>query len=122
MNNAGCDLDRISGGGPHEWVKLQGVLEPQYRLKIYEFKKRSPRLELIPIYKGTGNGTFFNILLDYDHFDAILSMPGVLGYPHYCDNCDVGYSHIEEHRTACPYRCSFCLSNTPCAPDVTSIQ
>ena len=122
MNSADCDLYRICGGGPHEWVKLQKVLEPQYRLKVYGFKKGSPRLELIPIYKGTGNGTCLNILLDYDHYDAILSMPGVLGYQYYCDHCDVGYTHITEHRTTCPHRCSFCLSNTPCVPDGTSVQ
>nr|XP_022294902.1 uncharacterized protein LOC111105016 [Crassostrea virginica] len=49
-------------------------------------------------------------------------MPGILGHPYYCDHCDVGYSHIEEHRTACPHRCSFCLANTPCAPDGTCVQ
>ena len=122
MNSADCDLYRICGGGPHEWVKLQKVLEPQYRLKVYGFKKGSPRLELIPIYKGTGNGTCLNILLDYDHYDAILSMPEVLGYQYYCDHCDVGYTHITEHRTTCRHRCSFCLSNTPCVPDGTSVQ
>ena len=61
MKSADCDLYRIFRGGPQEWVKLHKVLEPQYRLKVYEFKKGSPRLELIPIYKGTGNGTCLNI-------------------------------------------------------------
>ena len=25
-------------------------------------------------------------------------------------------THITEHRTACPHRCSFCLYHTPCVP------
>ena len=37
MNSADCDLNRVCGGGPNEWVKLQKILEPQYRLKVYEF-------------------------------------------------------------------------------------
>ena len=72
MKSADCDLNRVCGGGPEEWVKLQKVLESQYRLKVYEFKKGAPRLELIPIYKGTGNGTCLNILLDNGHYDTIL--------------------------------------------------
>lgn len=28
----------------------------------------------------------FEYLLDNDHYDAILSMSGVLGHPYYCDN------------------------------------
>ena len=67
IKSADCDLYHICGGGPEEWAKLQKVLEPQYRLKINEFKKGAPRLELIPIYKGTGNGTCLNNLLDHDH-------------------------------------------------------
>ncbi|XP_022298821.2 uncharacterized protein LOC111107766 [Crassostrea virginica] len=122
MKSADCSPHTTFGAGPGEWVKMQKILEPQYRLKVYEFKRGAPRLELIPIYKGTGNGTCLNILLDAGHYETILSMPGILGHSYYCDYCDVGYSHIEEHRTACPHRCSFCLANTPCAPDGTCVQ
>ena len=122
MKRADWDLWLSGGCGPHEWVKLQKVLEPHYRLKVYEFKKGAPRLELISIYKGTGNGTCLNILLGGGHYDAILSMAGVLGHSYYCDHCDVGYSHIEDYRTACPHRCSFCLANAPCVHDGTCVQ
>ena len=80
MKSADCDLWQCGGSGPQDWVKLQKVLEPQYRLKVYEFKRGAPRLELIPIYKGTGNGTCLNILLNDAHYDTILSMTGVLGH------------------------------------------
>ena len=53
MNSADCDLWLPGGCGPREWFKMPKVLGPQYQLKIYEFKKGAPRLELIPIYKGT---------------------------------------------------------------------
>jgi hypothetical protein len=49
-------------------------------------------------------------------------MPGVTEHPYYCDHCDVGYSHIKDHRTSCPHRCSFCLADTPCIPDGTSME
>ena len=49
-------------------------------------------------------------------------MPGVTENQYYCDHCDKGYSHIEDHRTACRHRCSFCLADTPCIPDGTSIE
>ncbi|XP_022295019.2 uncharacterized protein LOC111105138 [Crassostrea virginica] len=120
MELSDCPLDRPCG--PREWDKLQDALLPQFRLKVYEFKKGTPRLELLPLYKGKGDGICLNVLLDQGHYDTIVSMPGVLGYQYYCDHCDVGYSHIEDHRTICPHRCSFCLANTPCTPDGTSIQ
>ena len=66
--------------------------------------------------------TCLNVLLDEEHYDTILSMPGVQGCPYYCHDCDVGYRNIEDHRTACPYRCSFCLADTPCAPDGTFVH
>ena len=40
-------------------------------------------------------------------------MPRVLGHSYYCDHCDMGYSHIEEYRTTCLSRCSFCLPIPP---------
>ena len=90
-----------------------------YCLKMYEFKKGAPCLELVPLYKGIGSGTCLNVLLEHEHYDTILSMPAVLGYPYYCDHCDEGYRNVQNHRTSCPYRCSLCLADTPCAPDGT---
>ncbi|XP_061192292.1 uncharacterized protein LOC133200521 [Saccostrea echinata] len=120
MEQAGCDIHRPCG--PEEWGKLQQVLTPRYRLKIFQFKSTSSKLTLEPIYKGCGDGTYLNVLLDDQHYDAIISMPGVTGNQYYCDHCDVGYSHIEHHRTQCPHRCSFCLTDTPCPPDGSRIQ
>ena len=74
------------------------------------------------LYKGSGNGTCLNVLYDNQHYDAILSMPGVTENKYYCDHCDKGYSHIEDHRTVCQHRCSFCLADTSCIPDGTSME
>ncbi|XP_061170302.1 uncharacterized protein LOC133179605 [Saccostrea echinata] len=120
MEQAGCDIHRPCG--PEEWGKLQQVLAPCYRLKIFQFKSTSSKLSLEPVYKGYGEGTCLNVLLNDHHYDAIISMPGVTGNQYYCDHCDVGYSHIKHHRTQCPHRCSFCLTNTPCPPDGSRIQ
>ena len=49
-----------------------------------------------------------------EHYDTIL--PGVQNCSYYCHYCDVGYRNVEDHRTACPYRCTFCLADTTCAP------
>jgi hypothetical protein len=120
MEEAGCDTTRPCG--PEEWSKLQRVLAPEFRLKIFQFKVNTRRLQLEPLYKGWGHGTCLNVLYDNQHYDAILSMPGVTEHPYYCDYCDHGYSHIEDHRTTCPHRCSFCLADTPCIPDRTSME
>lgn len=121
MELAGCD-STLSSCGPLEQGNLQGVLYPEFRLKIFQFQANSSTLKLEPIYKGYGNGKCLNVLLDQGHYDTILSMPGISEHQYYCDDCDVGYSHIEEHRTTCQYRCSFCLSETPCPPDGSCIE
>lgn len=107
MKKAHCDPNIPCG--PEEWNKLQEVLAPKFRLKIFQFKTGSTRLKLEPIYKGKGNGICLNVLFDDQHYDTILSMPGVTENKYYCDYCDVGYDHIEDHRVKCPHLCSFCL-------------
>lgn len=119
MKKAHCDANLPCG--PLEWNKLQEVLLPEYRLKIFQFKTVSSRLKLEAIYKGKGNGKCLNVLLNDEHYDTILSMPGLTEKQYYCDYCDVGYSHIEDHRVKCPYLCSFCLGDTPCISDGSSI-
>jgi hypothetical protein len=75
MEEAGCDTTQPCG--PEEWSKLQRVLAPEFRLKIFQFKVNTRRLQLEPLYKGWGDGTCLNVLYDNQHYDAILSMPGV---------------------------------------------
>ncbi|XP_062575961.1 uncharacterized protein LOC134237834 [Saccostrea cucullata] len=115
MEQAECDITQACGYA--EWMKLQQVLAPQYRLKIFQFKSTSTKLTLERIFKGWGDGTCLNILLDDHHYDAIISMPGVTGNPYYCDHCDVGYSHVTDHRSKCPHRCPYCLGQHPKCPD-----
>ncbi|XP_062574745.1 uncharacterized protein LOC134236588 [Saccostrea cucullata] len=115
MEQAGCDITQACRAP--EWPKLQEVLAPQYRLKIFQFKSTSTKLCLERIFKGWGDGTCLNILLDNRHCDAIISMPGVTGNQYYCDHCDVGYRNVTEHRSKCPHRCTFCLGQHPNCPD-----
>lgn len=120
MELARCDPELHCG--PIQWRKLQEILWPEFRLKIFQFETNTRALKLKPIYKGHGDGKCLNVLLDRGHYDTIRSMPGVSEYKYYCDYCDVGCSHIEVHRTKCPHRCSFCLGDTPCTPDGISIE
>ncbi|XP_061170747.1 uncharacterized protein LOC133180197 [Saccostrea echinata] len=120
MEQAGCDIHQSCG--PEEWGKLQQVLYPQYRLKIFQIKSMSSKFSLEPIYKGNGQGISLNILLEDHHYHAILSMPGITGCQYYCDHCDVGYRNITDHRSKCPFRCDFCLSYPPCPKDGSQIS
>jgi hypothetical protein len=63
MESAGCDTTQPSG--PKEWSKLQQALAPDYRLKIFQFKINTRRLQLELLYKGWGNGQCINVLFDY---------------------------------------------------------
>jgi hypothetical protein len=119
MEEARCETTQPCG--PEEWGKLQRTLALDYRLKIFQFKVNTRCIQLEPLYKGWGHGTCLNVLYDNQHYDAILSIPGVTEHPYYCDCCDVGYINIKDHRTVCPHRCSFCLADTPCIPGGTSI-
>lgn len=120
VRQAHCDPNMPCG--PQEWNKLQEAIVSQYRLKIFQFKTGCSRTKLEPLYKGKGHGTCLNILLDKQHYDTILSIPGVVFTNYYCYYCDVGYSHIKDHRTNCPHRCSFCLGDSACMADGSSIH
>jgi hypothetical protein len=78
MEEAGCETTQPCV--PEEWGKLQHVLAPEFRLKIFQFKVNTRRLQLKPRYKGWGQGTCLNVLYDNQHYDAILSMLGVTEY------------------------------------------
>ena len=119
MKSAEWDINQPCGS--HESENLQRVLAPEYRLKFFQFKIGACRLTLEPVYNGLRTGTRLNVLLDEEHNNTILSMPGVLGCPYHFHYCNVGYGNVEDHCTACPYQCSFCLADTPCAPDGTSV-
>lgn len=60
MKRAHCDPNIPCD--PEEWNKLQEVLAPEFRLKIFQFKTVSSRLKLEPIYKGKGNGICYDIM------------------------------------------------------------
>ncbi|XP_061170591.1 uncharacterized protein LOC133179932 [Saccostrea echinata] len=120
MEQAGCDIHQSCG--PEEWAKLQQVLYPQHRLKIFQIKSTSSsKLIFEPIYKGYGDGIFINVLLKDHHYHAILSMPALTGCQYYCNHCDVGCRNITDHRSKCPFRCDFCLANTSCPNDGSQI-
>jgi hypothetical protein len=52
MEEAGCETTQPCG--PEEWGKLQQVLALEFRLKIFQFKVNTRRLQFEPLYKGGG--------------------------------------------------------------------
>ena len=97
----------------HQITKRLSFLVSLENISVPEGKKQTyTRTNL----QGITNGHLLEVLLDAEHYDTILSMPGVLGCQYYCHNCDVGYRNFQNHHTACPYRCSFCPVDTPCVP------
>jgi hypothetical protein len=56
MESAGCDTSQPCG--PEEWGKLQHMLAPEFRLKSFQFKVNTRRLQLEPLYKGWGQGIY----------------------------------------------------------------
>ena len=75
------------------------------------------RMRLKPLYRGKGSGFPIHILYDDHHYDCIVSMSGFLEHSYYCDHCDVGYEHVEDHR--CSQHCTHCLAPGACIPDKT---
>jgi hypothetical protein len=62
MEEAGCDTTQPCG--LEEWRTLQHVLAPEIRLKIFQFKVNTRRLQLEPLYKGWRHGTCLNVFFD----------------------------------------------------------
>jgi hypothetical protein len=58
MESAGFDTSFPCG--PEEWRKLQQGLAPDYRLKIFQFKVDTRRLQLESLYKWWGHGKCLN--------------------------------------------------------------
>ena len=121
---AGVSSDH--GCGPVEWEKFQKVLGPAYRIKIFQQNAQSRKLKFDLLYKGNVSNHLrpvnLYVLFNDNHYDAITSMSGVIEKSYYCDFCDVGYSHREDHRTVCPVRCNYCLSSPPCPWDNTNVE
>jgi hypothetical protein len=61
MEEAGCETPLPCG--PEEWSKLQRALASEFRLKIFQFKVNTRRLQLQSLYKGWEHGTCLNVKL-----------------------------------------------------------
>ena len=47
-----------------------------------------------------------------NHYDCVTSVKALLGCQFYCEYCDIGYTHRENH--PCPDGCTACYSDIPC--------
>ena len=60
-----------------------------------------------------------NVLLDEEQIRHHPLHAGSPGLSKLLSLCNMGYRNVGDHRTACPYRCCFCLADIPCASDGT---
>ena len=105
-----CGFDPNQSCGPEEWKALASVI-PE-RLKIYEHRTSDRFLNLL--YDSQGDGNIIHVLYHNHHYDFITSMKGYLTQSYYCEYCDRGYDHLEEHRGSCQVKCNKCLHSPPC--------
>jgi hypothetical protein len=130
MKDAGLE-DFDGPCGLTELDKFQAVLSPDYQIKVYGANETQ-----MLVYKGIIiseyllDGTVYlyknilgfisadkvvNLFFDEGHYDVITSMPAMMGNRYWCEACNKGYDHREDHaceRGECP-----CCNGTPkCEP------
>ena len=98
-----CDEAGVSSDhscGPVEWETFQKVPGLAYRIKIFQQNAKSRKLNSICCTRKTYlRPVNLYVLFNDNHYDAITSISGLIEKQYYCDFCDVGYSHREDHRT-----------------------
>ena len=107
---ANVDLENFRG-------TLEDVDKFQKYLRDYEITvfKGSDRKGRTILYRGgTNNEKYLDLIMDEQHYNAIINLRGAFGYSYYCRSCLIGYNNINEHR--CETGCIKCRSSTECEP------
>ena len=112
MREAGLLSMVDSQCGIPEFKKIQAVLRKEgFALKVFSYEFNDAIIfddeieEAIPLY----------IYHHQNHFTPMSSPTILTGTDFFCDSCNRGYFHVEEHR--CQKRCSFCLGPQRCKSD-----
>ena len=66
-----------------------------------------------PLFSGPQRDRVIYIHFHDNHFDALLSIRAFLKCDYYCTLCQVGFTHLGEHR--CAVTCAYCYSSPQCA-------
>jgi hypothetical protein len=133
MREAGL-TDHKDPCGIAEYEKVQAV-RPGYQLKIVEARNLKElifkgiftnacfflfKVNLVNFCLGPPADKVINLLLHDRHFYVITRMPGLLGVHYWCDECNKGYDHREDHkceRGECP-----CCNGSPDCPPVDFVK
>ena len=89
--------------GVEEIKRFQTVL-PNYQLVIVSAEHYNSI-----IYKGPDRDKQIFFYLNNQHYDLIISMPGLLGKSYYCLHCEKGYNTEDGRHHACKKKCYSCF-------------
>ena len=89
--------------GVEEIKRFQTVL-PDYQLVIVSAAHYNSI-----IYKGPDRDKPIYLYLNNQHYDLIISMPGLLGKSYYCLHCEKGYNTEDSRHHACKKKCYSCF-------------
>ena len=93
---------------------IQRVLYPDYQIKVFS-EGDCGIIARCPEHKSKGMKEIY-VLLGENHYDLITTMSGYLGCSYYCEVCEKGYDHKENHY--CTSVCPEChCANEECLPD-----
>ena len=109
LDQANIPHDRVCG--IEEYKKIQDVLAPDYLIKVHS---RHPKQGLVftPQFKKQRNTKVIHIYWNGDnHYDCVTAVTALLGCSYYCEYCDKGYNHGEDH--PCPDGCTARYSDIP---------
>ena len=98
--------------GIEEYKKIQDVLTPDYLIKVHS---QHPKQGLVftPQFKKQRNTKVIHLYWNgSNHYDCVTAVTSLLGCSYYCEYCDKGYNHREDH--PCPDGCTACYSDIPC--------
>ncbi|XP_067660559.1 uncharacterized protein [Haliotis asinina] len=99
----------IPGGpctGHATWDLFSQRLAPDYQLKIYSQDVMNRLLYKSEVPQPT---KILHLYHHHHHYDVITSMAAFTGYSYYCDTCDQGYDHPQDHRCTREFCCHWCL-------------
>jgi len=127
MRRAGLDPE-MGACGLAEYQAIQAVLTPQYKIKIVEFLHlhdllyKGRQIQSIlnhffikwPVWiSGPDGQQVVRLLLYKEYFYVVTKMKCLLGKSYWCEKCNRGYDHKEDH--VCERsQCTSCNATPAC--------
>lgn len=109
-----ADVDLTNGGSIDEIIKFQNFLGCDFRITVFSSRDGKS------VYFKSCHTNYIhtiNLLLDYEHYSAILKPLAAFATPYFCDHCSACYATKYGHKK-CIIKCNSCLSTPPCLKDI----